>query len=608
MCGIAGYLSEKTFSPEVIQKMTDSLFHRGPDEEAFYKDRNYTAGMRRLSINGLKNGSQPLYNRDKSVYLLYNGEIYNSPQLKLELEKDGVNFITDSDGEVICHLYDKYGLDLFEKLDGMFAVALWISKEQKLVLARDIPGEKPLYYFQKNSSEIAFSSEIKSLINFPEISRNLNQQAVWDFPSFLWIPEPETVYQDIKALPAGNLLIVSGEGSSLFPYQKQSTETEALTDEEAIDLTRTTVIEAIESRLLSDVPLGCFLSSGLDSSIVTTITSQQKNDVTTFSIGFDEIDDPYHGKADESTYAAQYAKILGTNHHTIKVTEQDFNRELEVLAYYGDQPFSVSSGMGISCIARRASELGIKVLLSGDCADELFGGYSWYQHLDSISPDSSFTGEPSVSFQNTELDKNKLIEIVSSYNQSQAAWAMHYYASEQEKSCLFSDQVKENSNSSLRYFTGDNWKSLDYLKHDRKFYLPFEMLRKLDRMTMAHSVEGRVPFVSPKILKLVDRLSFDQLVRGENLKWVLREAFRGVLPEEIYTRPKHGFNIPIDHWLKGSWKYLVEETFSPLSALNKHGLLSQNARSKADSMLTDPNRLNGHTIFSYIMLNLWLEN
>jgi len=620
MCGIAGYKTTKNIDSDVLKKMVRSLYHRGPDSEGYYYTNTYCAGMRRLSINGLLTGDQPLYNENKSIVLFYNGEIYNYQELKTLLEKQNYTFKTGSDGEVICHLYDEYKEKLFEHLDGMFAIALWVEKEQKLILARDIPGEKPLYYIKLAENEIVYSSEIKSLVYFPKWKKNFDIKAMWDFPTFLWVPEPSTIYKSVKALPRGNLLIADAKGIHIRPYTNKfyktySHDDHALSDDEAVEETRRIVTESVESRLLSDVPIGCFLSGGIDSSIVTTIASQYQSTLDTFTIGFENLTDPYHGHADESQYAEQFAHMLGTNHHTIRVTAKDFRENLDKFCYHGDQPFSVSSGLGILSIAKAARENNIKVLLSGDCADECFGGYSWYYYLNKKFHDHHNTvsnNSDIISFQNFGLSEVDRLSVLSKYAAQQKAWAWHYYAADEEKKKLFNPDFFYENISSLNYFykfkDEAQWEPEDYIRQDRQFYLPNEMLRKLDRMTMAFSVEGRVPFAAPSVLAHADRLAFSQMVQNSSLKWVLRKAFSSVLPKFIYKRPKHGFNVPIDHWLKNEWKDLFEDTFSSDSALMNQGIIHKKSFQIAKQMLYDPKRLNGHTLFSFIMLNMWLEN
>jgi asparagine synthase (glutamine-hydrolysing) len=616
MCGIAGYKLKRPVDETILREMVQSLYHRGPDFEGYYRSPPYSAGMRRLSINDLITGDQPLYNESEQVVLMYNGEIYNSPELRLALEEKGHVFRTRSDGEVICHLYEEHKEDLFEWLDGMFAVALWDNQDRKLILARDIPGEKPLYYSLLSNEEIVFASEIKSLAKFPGLDLSLNEQALWDFPTFLWVPEPITIYESISALPRRHLLVMDGRGVQIRPYRNKFNGQKIDQDDEAvIQETRRVVTEAIRSRLLSDVPVGSFLSGGLDSSIVATVASEHLPELTTFCIAFEDVSDPYHGRADESAFAEHLAKRIGSKHSVIHVTSEDFRRDLPVFCRYGDQPFAVSSGLGILAIARAANQAGIKVLLSGDGADESFGGYSWYFHLDrrDLVTGSSIPIEEgsSVSFQNMGLDVEDRLKILYRYSPHQRAWAWHYYGSESEKAALFNREYFSHIHSSLQYFRdfkgNEEWTPEDFVRQDREFYFPYEMLRKVDRMGMAYSVEGRVPFAAPAVLAHADKLAFHHLIRDSEMKWVLKRAFADTLPEIILRRPKHGFNVPIDHWLRGEWSDLVREAFCADSALMKTGLLHDKSYDIAKRMLFDRERLNGHTIFCFIMLNLWLE-
>ncbi len=615
MCGIAGYLVRNPLPNDILEEMVEALVHRGPDSSGFCHDHPYHAGMRRLSINDLTGGNQPLVSQDESVQLLYNGEIYNSPALRKELEADGAVFRTHSDGEVICHLYERVGLKTFELLDGMFAVALWDSPRKRLILARDIPGEKPLYYAPLEPGELVFSSELKSLVKHPAVSRRLNLQALWDFPTFLWIPEPDTVYEGVYALPPAHILVIEDNRTNLIPFTNRQYNFDPPRNEnEVIEQTRMLVEEAVRSRLLSDVPVGSFLSSGLDSSIVATLAARHRNDLATFTIGFEDVDDPYHGNADESPHVERYAKQLGTNHHTIHVTANDFLRDLELFTFYGDQPFAVSSGLGILAIARAAREHGVAVLLSGDGADEVFGGYSWYTLLTSPEMNGGSANgwiEPQISMQYANLPHTEVLKALASYRPAHRAWAWHYYASEHDKKSIFATEPFKDVASSLRHFerfrNDSHWRPEDYIRHDRLFYFPNEMLRKVDRMTMAMSVEGRVPLAAPSLLAFANTLRYSDMVRGNTLKWALRRAFTDLLPQEVVERPKHGFNVPIDHWLKGRWAGLLSEAFAPSSALSRLGLIRPNAENAAQKLLDDPLLLSGHTLFCYIQLNRWLE-
>ncbi|MDD2673099.1 MAG: asparagine synthase (glutamine-hydrolyzing), partial [Syntrophales bacterium] len=610
MCGIAGYKVTRPVDRSVLEAMIKALYNRGPDAGGFYASGDYHAGMRRLMINDLKTGNQPLFNADKSVALLYNGEIYNSPELRRELEAKGYRFRTSSDGEVICHLYDEYGDGLFERLDGMFAAALWVEREKKLILARDIPGEKPLYFSKISDREIVFSSQVRSVKLFPDLDLDLNYQAIWDLPTFLWIPEPQTIYSSVQSLPPGHILIADDSGIRIRRYgNKFNRNAIVCNDDSIISETRRVVEEAVVSRLLSDVPVGAFLSGGLDSSIVVALAARHLDGLTTFTIGFENLADPYHGHTDESSYAEAYARQLGTRHCTIRVAADTFLKSLDDFCRYADQPFSVSSGLGLLAIAKAARDAGIKVLLSGDGADENFGGYSWYSHIPEgigiAGPDAP--GGQSISFQNLGMPLDERMAVLRFYSPQERAWAWHYYASEGEKRQLFSPDIFDGAGSSLRFFHEFNphseWQGIDYIRQDRIFYLPNEMLSKVDRMTMAYSVEGRAPFVAPSVLSHAEKLQYHHLIRGGVLKWALRKSFEDILPDEIISRPKHGFNVPIDHWLKDKWSFMIEEAFSRDSALYKQGIIHEGSLAKAREMMLDDVRLNGHTIFTYIMLN-----
>ena len=383
-------------------------------------------------------------------------------------------------------------------------------------------------------------------------------------------------------------------------------------DSEIINDTKNIVESAVKSRLLSDVPLGSFLSGGLDSSIVTKIARMQSGCLSTFSIGFEDIPDHFHGKADESKQAEWFANKLNTKHTTIKVNDKYFYDLLDEYTFYGDQPFAVPSGLGILSISKEAKKQGIKVLLSGDCADECFGGYSWYEHLKLPYNFSKNNGHKDIiSMHNNGLSISEKLNFFRNYSPKERAWAWHYYAHEIEKQELFSEDLTREIHSSLDYFSAFNsqneWDPETYIANDRDFYLTNEMLTKLDRMTMANSIEGRAPFASVSILEHANNLSYKNMVRNGSLKWTLKKAFSDIIPDEILNRPKHGFNVPLDYWFKNSWSSLIDETFSKQSALSSKGFISDDSHKIAKNMLFSENRLNGNTLFSFVILNKWME-
>lgn len=612
MCGITGYFGPERVPGRTIEAMLATMRHRGPDSSVLFSEGPFQAGMCRLAINGLGTGEQPLFSEDRTVALLYNGEIYNSPRLRTDLESAGTRLATTCDGEVVSHLYRSRGLDAFSLLDGMYACALWDNARRRLVLARDIPGEKPLYYAETPGGGLVFASQIKALLAFPGLNHELDHQALWDFPTFLWIPEPRTVYRNIRALPRGHMLVADEQGTRLLPIENRlAPASYPKKPGERIELVRDVVTRVTTARLLSEVPVGCFLSGGLDSSIIATLASEKLADLTTFTVAFENVADPYHGQADESPFARLMARRLGTRHEEIRVTGQTFRDSLADFVLYADQPFAVSSGLGIMEVARRAREMGIKVLLSGDCADECFGGYSWYRWLELGYEPRSTGASSEVSMQSTGRPRRDVLAELKAQPAPLRAWAWHYYASESDKLRLFHPDIASSARSSLRHFeTFDPspvWTPEGYIRQDREFYMPYEMLRKVDLMTMAHSVEGRPPFAAPEVLGLSGLMPFRDMVRGGTLKHLLRQAFAGALPPEIASRPKHGFNVPIDHWLQGEWADLAQEAFSPDSALSRHGLIHEGSAREARVLLEEPGKLNGHTIFCFIILNLWLD-
>ena len=610
MCGIAGVLHRHGCDRSIVEAMVERLVHRGPDDKGFYQDGPFIAGMRRLSINDVEGGQQPLFNTERTVAVFYNGEIYNSPALRKELEADGVRFRTSSDGEVISHLYDRYGQGVFEHLDGMYAISIWDSVKRELILARDIPGEKPLYYTMLNGNGLAFSSEVRSLLAHPGVDRTLDRRALWDYPTFLWIPEPNTTFLNVKALERGHYMVVKDFVPSVKSIKRRRPRLEEFrTDAEAIEATRTVVREAVFSRLLSDVPIGAFLSGGLDSAIVCAVARESIDELRTFCIGFEDVADPYHGKANEAPAAAETADFLGTKHHTISVTASDFGNLVDDFCYYADQPFAVSSGLGVLAISSQAQEEGVKVLLTGDGADEMFGGYSWYPMRPSIAAlPPGVSRDQSVSMQSHDFRHGKGHQHLELVDQETRAWAFHYYASEDDKARLFSGEMRLADYDSREHFRDTaTWDSIAYLDHDRRYYFPFEMLRKADRFTMARGIEGRVPFAAPGVEEHVNRLQWNHLIRGSTLKWCLRQAFKDVLPMAVIERPKHGFNVPVDAWLKGGWRPWMVEAFSPSSALSRAGIIDADSLAEAERLLYAKDKLAGHTLFSFVTLNRWLE-
>ena len=575
MCSILGVYSGLENTDEFRKKLA-KMQKRGPDSTHFYQDDRYFVGMNRLSINDISQGEQPFFSGDKNIVVVFNGEIYNHKKLREILQKDGFDFRTHCDGEILPAMYQKYGLGCFLHLDGMFGIAIYDKRKKKIILGRDYLGEKPLY-FMHHRGRFAFSTLIEPL---KESHFQLNPSAIWDFLTFGFIPEQNCIYKEIQSVPNGSFLEFDCEKNT---YKISSFKDKVLENfsnpshKDLVAKTRDLVMESVDDRLLSDVPLGSFLSGGLDSSIVSALVSKKIENLNTFNIAFAEGYDPYSKEVDESYFAKILAKSIRSKHHEIRVDGVIFQKYLESFIEDMDQPFGSISGIGVKIIAQKAREMGIKVLLSGDGADELFGGYPWYPKLKFSNP----------KFITQEKPKG---------------W--HCYAFESEKKEIFNQDFFSDNLDSRHFFPKADSEPLDFIQFDRDFYLPFEMMVKMDRMCMSEGVEGRACFVSPKILSFTQGLDYETLFKNGE-KWLLKGAFKDILPQEILKREKHG-NAPIDFWMKTSWLPLLEYALSD-GVLIKLGILNKDKKEEFLQKLFSSDRRIGNIAFFLVVLNLWLE-
>ena len=583
MCAIAGIYGESDISK--INTMLYLMQKRGPDGMYSFCESNFVAGMNRLSINDIGNGRQPFYNEDLSIVVLFNGEIYNYKSLKRELEQKGYVFRGHCDGEVLPFLYEQYGLESFSYLDGMFGIMVYDKRKEEIILARDGMGEKPLYYVKKGK-RFAFCTLIQPLKQYFG-NFSLNSRALWDFFTFGFIPEFQSIYEGVNAVKKGCCLIFNCKNGECREYnfwekslQNFSISTKEMKqDEDLVHFTREIVSKSIRDRLLSDVPIGAFLSGGLDSSIVTTIAQKSLGKLKTFNIAFLDDYDPYCGFANESEFADLIAKNIHSEHFTIAVDARDYQKMLVEFIKDIDQPFGAISGIGIKIIAKKARELGIKVLLSGDGADENFGGYSWY---------------PKLRFNNTRFITE----------QKPKGW--HYYAFESEKQDFLNREFFGSLDSRV-YFPKTNDNPISFIEFDREFYLPNEMMVKLDRMCMSESIEGRAAFVSPQIVSFVKKINYEKLLQNGE-KWLLKEAFKESLPQTILQRQKHGFNPPVDYWMKNEWLNLLRDILSKDSSLYQAGIINADSYDKFMRIFYSNDRRVGNIAFYLLVLGMWLDN
>jgi len=559
MCGIAGVVSRggRTVLAEEIRAMCDVMTHRGPDGEGLYVAEGVGLGMRRLSIIDLETGSQPIRNEDGSVWVVFNGEIYNFKALRRDLEARGHSFYTATDTETIVHLYEEYGARCVEHLRGMFAFALWDARRRQALLARDRLGIKPLYYAEVDG-RLLFASELKAILQSPEIQRRLDWNALARVFTFLTTPSAESIIAGVKKLEPGHLLLVpaGGEPRTQRYWEVAFEPDHGRSEADLVDRLRELLDESVRLHLVSDVPLGAFLSGGIDSSaVVATMTRAAATPVKTFSIGFPEAD------YDERPHARRVATAFGTDHHEL-VLEPAGLDVIADLAWYLDEPFGDSSAIPTYMVSKLASEH-VTVVLSGDGGDELFAGYDRYL----VEARERRYGTPPALVRRALGLAGRLMPDGTRGKNFVRHWALRGPARYLDASTLFgrdaqarlfrpeafemlgrSDPWREEAECLAR--ANGCWLSaLQYL--DLKSYLPLDILTKVDRMSMAHSIEARVPLLDHKLVEFAATVPAELRLSGGTTKRLFKQAMRGILPDEIVGRPKHGFAIPLARWFRG---------------------------------------------------------
>ena len=585
MCGIAGtinYYEKRNVSKKLLEKMVSALEHRGPDDVGMYVKGNIGLGIRRLSIIDLEKGRQPISNEDDSIWVVYNGEIYNYKELRQELEKKGHKFKTHSDTEVLVHLYEEHGKELVNKLNGMFAFAVWDSKRRTLLLGRDRTGIKPLYYYI-GRDKLAFASELKALLQDNTISRELNHQALHDYLTLLYVPAPHSIFSSIKKLPPAHILeYIDGELSIqqywTIPYKEPEDERQ-LTSKEVQQFAigvHEQLQAAVRRRMISDVPLGAFLSGGIDSSAIVALMAQVSDtQIKTFSIGFKDA-----GYYDERKFARKIVKQFNTQHHEFEV-EPNALDILPTLVKYFDEPFADSSAIPTYYLSKMARQH-VTVCLSGTGGDELFGGYRRYlienlfKHYQRYPKAvqglaMGFSKMLPVSRKSALKEYFLLLKRFLTCQEESSPMLRHINMmscfTEEAKEDLYTKSFGENFSSSahpLEFYykkTADLDDLTRTLYTDFHSYLPGDLLVKEDRMTMAASLEGRVPFLDHEFVEYVASIPSNLKVRNLTTKYIFKEAMRSVLPAMIIDRRKHGFGVPIGEWFKHELKDYASDIF-----------------------------------------------
>jgi asparagine synthase (glutamine-hydrolysing) len=568
MCGIAGFAdrdrsddsaasrNEAEFG--LVHRMCEVIRHRGPDDEGIHVEAGVGLGMRRLSIIDLSTGQQPIHNEDRSIWLVFNGEIYNYRELRAELEAAGHAFYTSSDTEVIVHAYEQWGEAAFGRLRGMFGIGLWDRPRRTLLLVRDRAGIKPLHFTERNG-RLYFGSEIKSLIAAGAVDREIDLQALDHYLSFLYAPRDRSLFKGVRKLPPGHLLRWRDGRADVSKYWEiDATEPFQGSAEDAARSLRAVLADAVRSHMVSDVPLGAFLSGGVDSSLVVGLMAEASSQpVKTFCIGFDE------PQFDELEHARTVARHFGTEHHEF-VVRPDGLSILDRLVEHFDEPFADSSAIPtwyVSEVARRH----VTVVLSGDGGDELFGGYDRYlphprvAQFDRLSIPGvrRLAGAVWPVLPHGVRGKN-FLRHVSRDDNGRYLDSIAFFQAD-EKDALYSADVRRalahwDAEGSLgAQFT--RFAALPHhsrmMRFDFETYLPEDVLTKVDRMSMAHSIESRVPLLDNQVIDFAATLPAHLKIKNGRRKHILKEAVRSLLPPGIIDRKKQGFGVPLGVWFRG---------------------------------------------------------
>lgn len=587
MCGINGIYDLKSKNNTernnmLVHEMNERITYRGPDHEGMYQYDNLTMGMRRLSIQDLKSGNQPIYNEDRTIVVVFNGEIYNFKLLQEELREKGHHFYTTTDTEVIVHGYEEYGENIFDKLDGMFAISLFDTNRKILVLARDRMGEKPLYIFHDNDWVI-WGSELKSVIGTGIIPKEINRKALNQYFQLTYIPSPLTIYENVYKVMPGQFIVVNevGELSEHRYWNLRDIEKNMdISYEDAKRHLNELVHQSIKNRIISDVPIGAFLSGGVDSSVITSIMAELSDvPVNTFTMGFNE-------KAyDERSRAKLIAEKQKTAHHEYILNYDEALEKIDELLEKMDEPFADSSMIPTYFVSQFASQY-VKVVLTGDAGDELFLGYSKY--LVSYYSDlfKRFPKFMQTCFRKLVLclpDRSsisrKVRKVLDCYDKDifgQRISLMSLGFKAEERKQLFLENFYSSDTmdflGEIYYGTeGSEWSKTQYL--DLSVVLEGDMLAKVDRMSMLNSLETRTPLLSRDLVEFAFSLPDEYKIKKKDLKHIMKDTFESILPKGFMKIPKSGFGVPLDYWFSNQLKDWVNQVLDPVK-IESQGVLN----------------------------------
>jgi len=540
MCGIVGIVGHE--DKAMIESMCSRIHHRGPDERGSAHGANVSLGMQRLSIVDLSGGSQPIENENGSVAVVFNGEIYNHQSLREDLSSRGHRFTTQTDTEVLVHGYEEWGKNVVERLNGMFAFAVWDHDDDQVVLGRDRLGIKPLYYSPVNNG-IVFSSELTALLEHPDVAPSISERALQQYWAFRYIPAPQTILEDVWKLEPATVATMSTTDPEVEPERYWSVRDSDSPTGSLRDLLES----AVEDRLMADVPLGAFLSGGLDSTSIVALMNEVSSDpIETFSIAFANSD------YDESSFSRRVADDIGTNHHELTVDPESMQIFDEVVAHL-DEPLADPAAIPTYLLAERAVD-DVKVVLTGEGSDELFAGYEYYQRYtnwwDTVGgyPRSLYRIADTLStLAPSDSQPKRYLQYLASHRDQRSAFEA-IKASKQEAFDFDNERVRRAIRPCIDAtveHSGDYPRNL--LRFDQKYPLPDNLLTKVDRMTMANSLEARVPFLDHRVVEFANSIDARTHLNG-GTKPVLQQAVGDIVPDYVLRREKHGFNMPIKEW------------------------------------------------------------
>ena len=623
MCGIVGFVNKNGEATDrgILERMNSAIAHRGPDDEGFYINENAGLAMRRLAIIDLAGGHQPIHNADKTKWIVFNGEIYNYQDLRADLEKRGHQFYTNSDTEAIVHLYDEFGEGCLQHLRGMFAISIWDERERSLFLARDRVGKKPILYSHQSNGDLIFGSEFQALLQHPAISRDVDHEAIDAYLSYLCVPAPMTAFKQIRKLEPGHWLKwKDGQIETQRYWLPDFSKKVEISEEDAIAETTRILRESTRLRMISEVPLGAFLSGGVDSSTVVALMAQEsEKPVKTFSIGFEEQD------FSELKYAKRVAEHVGAEYHEFIVRPNALEVLPTLVEHYGE-PYADSSAIPTYYVSRETRKH-VTVALNGDGGDESFAGYERHaamriaeqyhrlpEMLRKIAVETPANLIPTSELKRSRFrDVKRFLQAASMPKTERYFRWMSTFNRDAKRDLYtreFMETVAEQNPSAYmdRWFAKANCSGIldATLLNDLMTYLPNDLLVKVDIASMANSLEARSPFLDHKVIEFAASLPEQMKMRRFETKSLLKKVAARLVPAEVIYRRKMGFGVPVGKWFRGEMKDFVRGVLLSEKALER-GIVKREMFERYVNEHTSGTRDHAFQIWTLLMLELWFQ-